>query len=566
MKILGINSAYHETSAALIVDGQVRYAVEEERFNRYKHGTAARIDNPDELPVQAIRYCLEQANLRGSELDAVSFSFDPILRQRQWQPDQYGQPGDWGDPDGEKLFRAGLMRVPEAVSELLGTDISDRFHWVEHHLAHAASAYYPSGFEKSNILVVDGIAEHATTLLAYGEGTHIKTIESVFLPHSIGFLWEKMSKFLGFSEYDAAKVMGLAGYGNPQTYKAHFGEMIRYDEKGSFHINHDIIQFRAPHSDGLTALFGPIDLNGPPGHSQKSRDIAATLQVITNQIMLGLANHLYEDSPCDALCMAGGVALNCQSNWIVKEQSPYQQIYIPTAPHDAGTAMGAALYTYYNTRPNENQKAAMPHPYTGPAFTDEEIDDFLQSQSVTFRKVENVAQEAAQLIADGNIIGWFQGGLEFGPRALGNRSLLADPRDRNMREILNHKVKHREEFRPFSPSVLEEQANEWFELGKPCESYRYMLFACPARKEKASQIPAVLHVDQTGRIQTVNQQINPKYHELISHFAALTGVPLVLNTSFNDREPIVCSPQDAFNTFGKTRIDALIMGNYIIER
>lgn len=575
MKILGINSAYHETAAALIVDGQVHCAVEEERFNRYKHGTQARIDNPDEMPVQAIRYCLEQGNLCGEDLDAVSFSFDLALRQKMWQPDPYGQPGDWGHPEGEQIFQSGLARVPDIISEILNTDILARFHWVPHHLAHAASTYYPAGFDEANILVADGIGEHATTLLGYGTGTQIKECQHFFLPNSLGFLWEKISKFLGFSEYDAAKVMGLAGYGNSQTYKKEFSQIISYDSNGNFQINNDIIQFRQPHFERLMTLFGPIENNGGAGSSQKSQDIAATLQIITNEIMLGLAKHLYNIHPCQALCLAGGVALNCQANWVIKEQGPYEHIYIPSAPHDGGIAIGAGLYTYYNTlslKAAQTQalakttKTVMPHPYTGPAFDDETIYEFLQAQNIDFRHSTNVAKEAAQFVFEGKIVGWFQGGLEFGPRALGNRSLLADPRDYQMRETLNYKVKHREPFRPFSPSVLEEEAHNWFELGKPSESYRYMLFACPAKKDKAKQIPAVLHIDGTGRVQTVNKQINPKYHALISHFATLSGVPMVLNTSFNDSEPIVCTPQDAFNTFCKTKIDVLILGNYIIER
>lgn len=597
MKVLGINSAYHETSAALIVDGQLLCAVEEERFNRYKHGSEANIDNPDELPVQSIRYCLQQSNLHGDDLDAIGFSFDPQLRQNYWQADPYAQPGGWGHIDGETIFQSRLKAVPQAISNLLGSDVMDRFHWVSHHIAHAASAYYPSQFQKSNILIVDGISEYSTALLAYGEGNNISELETILLPNSIGFLWEKISKFLGFSEYDASKVMGLAGYGNPLVYKTQFEQIIRCGENGQFEINDNLIQFRSPNCDGLTKLFGKIDLNGYSGHSQKSRDIAATLQEINNQVLLGLANRLYLQNESDSLCLAGGVVLNCQSNWVVKERGPYQHLYIPTAPHDGGTSIGAALYSYHQLLPQpipaladrvtESQQltlfneqalttqltsisrpkaSVISDPYTGPSFTNEAIEEILRVQGVAYRYSENVAQEAAQFIADGNVIGWFQGQMEFGPRALGNRSLLGDPRDSNMREILNHKVKHREPFRPFSPSVLEESADDWFELGKPSKSYYYMLYACPVKQEKAALIPAVLHIDKTGRVQTVSSELNPRYHALISHFADLTGIPMVLNTSFNDSEPIVCTPQDALNTFQKTKIDVLVLGDYIITR
>lgn len=570
MNLLGINSVYHETAAALIMDGQVCSAVEEERFNRRKHGAEATVHNPDELPVESIRYCLKQAHLRGNDLDAVCFSFNPNLRQQEWQADPYALPGDWGHPEGEKIFQTRLSKIPEAISELLQFDVTDRFHWVSHHLAHAASAFYPAGFGQANILVADGIGEYATTLLATGENHRINALKHFYYPNSIGFLWEKFSKFLGFSEYDAAKVMGLAGYGNAEIYRQSFEQIISYHD-GSFEINDQVLQFRQPAMDGLLELFGPIDYQRSPGHSQKSRDLAATLQDITNAIRLGLANHLYQLHPCEALCLAGGVALNCQGNQIIKEQSAYQQVYIPPASHDAGTALGAALYTYYHSvagkqRKPGNSVVVMPNPYTGPNFTDEEILSFLQTQPVSFRASSHVTEEAAQYLAQGKIVGWFQGRMELGPRALGNRSLLADPRHRNIRVVLNEKVKHREEFRPFAPSVLEEYASDWFEIGKPSESYRFMLFACPVKPDKVNQIPAVIHVDNTARAQLVSRTVNPKYHELISHFAKLTGVPMVLNTSFNDCEPIVCTPQDAFHTFCNTMIDVLVMGNYLIER
>lgn len=576
MNILGINSAYHETAAALIVDGQVRCAVEEERFNRIKHGADARVDNPHELPVHSIQYCLAQAQVRPADLDAICFSFDPALRQQGWQPDPYALPNDWGHPAGEAIFQEALLRVPNALSELLQLDIASRFHWVSHHLAHAASAYYPSGFDPAGILVIDGIGEDATALLAYGNGRQLETLQRIPMPHSLGFLWEKLSKFLGFSEYDASKVMGLAGYGNPLTYREHFAEFLQYSDDGSFQINDHVLQFRQPNFDSLEALFGPIDRLETPGQSQKGRDIAATLQSVTNDIMLALVNELHRQRPSAALCMAGGVALNCTSNWFVKEQGPYQQLYIPSAPNDAGTAIGAALYHYYQQPTRTHQASGqvqsspsvdvMPHPYTGPSFSDAEIYQLLQRQERPFRKSANVAQETATLIADGKIVAWFQERMELGPRALGNRSLLADPRNPAMREVLNRKVKHREIFRPFAPSVLEEYAADWFEIGKFSESYRYMLYACPVHEAKINQIPAVVHIDDTARIQTVAKEINPKYHQLITQFYALTGVPLVLNTSFNDSEPIVCTPQDALATFNKTQIDVLVLGDYIVER
>lgn len=578
MNILGINSAYHESSAALIVDGRVRCAVEEERFNRIKHGVAARVDNPHELPVHSIYDCLEQGNLQPTDIDAICFSFDPELRRQGWKYDPYSQKDDWGHPEGEETFHNTLMRVPSVLAELLQMDVLPFFHWVPHHIAHAASAYYPSNFNLAGILVIDGIGEDATALLAHGSGTQIEIAQRISMPNSLGFLWEKFSKFLGFSEYDASKVMGLAGYGNPLTYQEHFRKFLHYNGDGTFHIDNDVLQFRQPNFDSLISLFGPMDTQEVPGHSQKGRDIAATLQSMTDDIMLSLVTYLHTQHPCDALCIAGGVALNCTSNWVVKEQGPYQRIYIPSAPNDAGTALGAALYYYYNQSAHTTERRgpvqaqptlvtdAMPHPYTGPSFTDAAIHQLLQAQPYPFRKSSNVEQEAAKLLANGKIVAWFQGRMELGPRALGNRSLLADPRDMNMRDVLNRKVKHREIFRPFAPSVLEEHAADWFEMGKFSESYRYMLYACPVHKDKMNKIPAVVHTDDTARIQTVSKDVNSRYHQLISQFYELTGVPLVLNTSFNDSEPIVCTPQDALNTFNKTQIDVLVLGDYIVER
>ena len=578
MRILGINSVYHESSASLIVDGQVCCAVEEERFNRVKHGAAARVDNPHELPLASIRYCLQQGDLVASDLDAICYSFEPELRRRHWQLDPYAQPDDWGHPRGESTFYNSLMDVQGALSELLQFDVAPRFHWVPHHLAHAASTYFPSAFASANILVVDGIGEDATALLAIGNGAEIEALTSISFPNSVGFLWEKFSKFLGFSEYDAAKVMGLAGYGNPAVYRQEFEQIVAYGGSESFvesfTVNNDIVQFRQPDFSGLESLFGAIDRSVGPGKLQKGPDIAATLQEFTNTIMLGLAKQLYARRPSESLCLAGGVALNCQTNTVVKEQGPYRNIYIPSAPHDGGTAVGAALYLHHSrngARLNGHARrrtthSVMPHPYCGPSYSDEAITRCLEGQDRAFRKSTDVTLEAATWIANGRIVAWFQGGMEFGPRALGNRSLLADPRDPGVRDVLNRKVKHRETFRPFAPSVLEEECGHWFEMGRFSESYRFMLFACAVHAHRLGEIPAVIHIDNTARIQTVNKEINPKYHQLISHFHHLTGVPMVLNTSFNDSEPIVCTPQDALNTFNKTGIDVLVLGDYIVER
>lgn len=564
MKILGINSVFHEMSAALIVDGEVVAAAEEERFTRVKHGKEARVDNPHVMPARAVQFCLDFGGVAPEELDAVAYSFSPSMRRQTFEHDRLSRAGDWGDAAGEEIFIAALERVPAAASELLGRDVTDCFHWVPHHLAHAASTFYPSGHHDAAILVVDGIGENITTLMAAGEGTSLKWHKAMMYPHSLGFVWEKMAKFLGFSEYDACKVMGLAGYGDPAMEAASFAPFIHLNGNG-FKVNSDVMEFRLDSFGELEKYLGQRR-QGPETLSARHVNIAATLQSRTNDIVLSLVKELYALHPSETLCLCGGVALNCTTNWVVKEQGPFRNVYIPSAPHDAGTAVGAALDVYFRKLNGSRGPAVMNTAYLGPEFSEADILAALRDAGLTARRSDDVAGEVAEMIAAGNIVGWFQGRMEFGPRALGNRSLLADPRDAGTREKMNRKVKHRENFRPFAPSVLAEHCDEWFQTGNPSDSYSYMLFACPALPGKAELVPAIMHVDGTARLQVVTKEQNSKYHQLISRFMELTGVPLVLNTSFNDCEPIVCSPQDAIATFQGTAIDALTLGDYIVRR
>lgn len=564
MKILGINSVFHETSAALVVDGKVVAAAEEERFSRVKHGKEARVDNPHVMPAQAIQFCLDFGRVAPGELDGVAYSFSPQMRRKTFEHDRLSRAGDWGDTGGEEAFMAYLDRVPSEVSALLGRDVTDRFHWVPHHLAHAASTYYPSGHNDAAILVIDGIGENVTTLMAAGEGPSLKWLKAFMYPHSLGFVWEKLAKFLGFSEYDACKVMGLAGYGDPAVEGPSFAPFIHLNGDG-FRVNSDIMEFRLDSFRELEKHLGRRRLEQET-LSSRHVNIAAALQSRTNDIVLSLVRELYALHPSEALCLCGGVALNCTTNWVVKEHGPFRHVYIPSAPHDAGTAVGAALDVYFRKMNGSRGPAVMNTAYLGPEFSDADILAALRAEGLTARRSDDVAGEVAALIADGNIVGWFQGRMEFGPRALGNRSLLADPRDPGTREKMNRKVKHREDFRPFAPSVMAEHCDEWFQTGNPSDSYSYMLFACPARPGKAELVPAIMHVDGTARLQVVTREQNPKYHQLISRFMDLTGVPLVLNTSFNDCEPIVCSPQDAIATFQGTAIDALALGDFIVRR
>lgn len=576
MKILGINAVYHESSAAIVVNGEVLATAEEERFNRFKHGSVARTDNPDELPVQSIDYCLAEAGLKAHDLDVVVYSFDPKMREENFFVDPHASGNDWGTEAGEAIFMQGLSRVQSALEEVLEMDLQGKFVFVPHHLAHAASTFYPSGYEEAGILVVDGIGEYSSTLLAQGKGNKIEVLSTLTFPDSLGFLWEKFSKFLGFAEYDACKIMGLAGYGDASIFSEAFEEMIQITPEG-FTVNGDILRFREEGFEAMESLLGPKRSPSALDIQQRYKDIAASLQELTNQIMLHLSRLVHEKSGSQNLCIAGGVGLNCTTNWHLKESGPFDSLFIPSAPHDAGTAYGAALYHYFHTLDHPLPVAApgesypgpnkvLGHPYTGPGVQEDSIAELVSKYDLIGQQIDDPAKIAARMIADGNIIGWFQGRMEVGPRALGNRSLLADPRNREIREIMNYKVKHREPFRPFAPSVLEEKAAEWLELGRPSESYRYMLYACPVRPEKCAQIPAVIHVDKTARVQLVSEEVAPMYHRLITEFDRLTGVPIVLNTSFNDSEPIVCTPEDAIKTFMKTRIDALFLGNFLILR
>ncbi|MEZ0092557.1 carbamoyltransferase [Streptacidiphilus sp. EB129] len=563
MNVLGINCVFHESSAALVVDGNVIAAAEEERFNRIKHGKPALVSNADTLPSRAIAFCLRQAGIEPEEIDLVAVAFDPQLRHETFQVDPLSVDGDWGSARGEALFRTGLARIPERISGLLGVDCAAMVRWIPHHVAHAASAYYPCGDDAAAVLVVDGIGESATALLGAGKGTLIEPLGDLRYPHSIGFVWEKLSAYLGFSPYDASKVMGLASYGDPRTYASAFAEIV--GEGLEPEIRTDAFEFRLPGFAALEQHFGPRRLPGEP-LDQRHIDVAAALQSWNNRTILGLAERMHRLHPAETLCFSGGVALNCTTNWLLKEEGPFSRVFIPSAPHDGGTAIGAAFAAFHASGGSFPKSSSTSCEYTGPEYSDEQILAAFAQAGVTSHRSPDIAREVARRIAGGEVVGWFQGRMELGPRALGNRSLLADPRDPGIRDMLNDKVKHREAFRPFAPSVLAERARDWFDLGRDSESFHFMLFTCPVLPAMASRIPAVVHVDGTSRVQTVSAEINPRYHRLISAFDELTGVPMVLNTSFNDSEPIVCTPADALATFLGTRIDAVAIGDHLATR
>ena len=521
MRILGINAAYHESCAALVVDGEIVLAVEEERLSRRKHGKEARVDNADELPSQAIALCLEHG-----PPDGIAYSFEPGKRKVGGDP--YPLPaGSWGTPEGEAQFEASLQRV--------------QAEFLSHHLCHAASAFYPSPYEQAAVLVIDGIGEHATAWIGKGEGDRLTLLEEIPYPHSLGFVWERVAVYMGFSEYDAPKVMGLAAYGDAT--KVDLDPLLRLTAT-AFEVDNTIARFRSGDVQGLERLFGP---RWQPGDDHLSfANLAAALQKRTEEIVLHLAHRARALSGCEPLAYAGGVALNCVANGLLEKEGP---LYIPGAAHDAGTAIGAALELSH--RRGVPRRKNQLSPFLGPAYVCDQG-----------TPVDDPAREAAEAISNGLLVGWFQGRLELGPRALGHRSLLADPRKRDLRQILNDRVKHREPFRPFAAAVLEEHAHDWFELPEGnSPSRELMLLAYPVQLEKRDLIPAVVHHDGTCRIQTVTRASDPLFHQLLSEFHARTGVPLVLNTSFNDSEPIVCSPDDAIKTYRRSGLDLLFVGN-----
>ncbi|MFH1224660.1 MAG: carbamoyltransferase C-terminal domain-containing protein [Candidatus Diapherotrites archaeon] len=563
--ILGINGPYHELAACLVKDGEIVAAAEEERFNRIKHSKESRVDNPDMLPLDAISFCLSEAKMKLRDVDYIGYSLLPEKRLDKMRMCDKLETVGWGNQAGEELFYKKIVQVPGNLSHLAGSGISKKFIWLEHHLCHAASAYLPSPFAESAILSVDGIGENTTSYLGRGRGNEIEGLAEICYPNSLGFLWEKLSKFLGFSEYDVYKVMGLSAYGSP-TCKEEFDQIITKGERGHFAVNNDILKFRTEDYGELKRLFG-IKRRGKNGEiGGRHADIASSLQKATEEIMLHMCEFLKEETNSENLCLGGGVALNCLANFRIQSESGFKRIYIQPAANDAGTAIGSALYIW-NILLKNKKRFHMRSPYLGPKFSNAEIWKVLgKEKKVTYAKIENIERETAKILSNGQIVGWFQGRMEIGPRALGNRSLLADPRRADMKDIINMKIKHREEFRPFAPSVLEEEAENWFGIPKNAEAKepgQMMLITYPALR---NNIPAVVHKDGTSRIQVVSKKINPKYHKLIQEFRELTGVPLLLNTSFNNQEPIVCSPQDALNTFLKTDIDYLAMGDYLIKK
>ncbi|WP_128546340.1 carbamoyltransferase family protein [Larkinella soli] len=571
MYTLGINAAFHDPAAVIVKDGVVLAAAEEERFTHIKHGKRPIPFSTYELPYNAIDFCLKTAGIQLTEVDHIAYSFDPELlltghgyKKTVEIPLRPGvkELNGWGNPyDG--LFLSSILNAPGHLVDGVPLHLSKRFkgaradgpyqwHFVNHHLAHAASAFLPSPHRKAAVLVLDGRGEEVSTSYWLGEGNRMKLLGEVRLPHSLGLLYEQMTSYLGFlHSSDEYKVMALASFGKP-VYADYFRELIRVGDNGQYTI--------AP--PRLEERFGPTRDKGGP-LLQEHFDIASSVQTVLEEVVLELIEWLHRETGAEDLCMAGGVALNCVMNARLRDRGPFRNIWVQPAAGDAGTALGAAMWIDAKERRTDERRYEMEHVYLGPSFTDEEIEAFLDWSKLPYKRLDNPAEEVAGYLAEGNVIGWYQLGVEFGPRALGARSLLAAPFPAEMQARMND-LKDREDFRPVAPVVLEEKADEIFVNARKSP---FMLFINDVRPEKADLIPAVRHTDGTARIQTVNRAQNPVYYDLIRAFYEKTGVPVLINTSFNTRgEPIVCTPRDAVESFWTSPLDALVIGSFMLTK
>lgn len=573
MRILGINAYHGDASAAIVVDGQLVAAVEEERFNRIKHWAG--------FPSQSIQYCLDMAGIKIDDVDHVAVSFNPRANlSKRIAFVASHRPSARAILD--RLKRQGkTLGLEDQLAQGLGVErstIKAKFHRIEHHQTHVAAGFLLSPYEESAVLSVDGMGDFTSTLTAYGQGTKWREFDRVYFPHSIGFLYTTITMYLGFPYYgDEYKVMGLAPYGEPE-FADFFRRMIR--PKGdTFELNLDYfthhkrgIQMKwnegAPtvepfHSQRLIDELGPMRAKGEE-MTQRHDNLAKSLQVVTEEIILHLLNKLHQKTKTKNLCMTGGVAMNSVANGKITRQTPFENVYIPAGAADNGTSFGAAFYVWNNLLGNK-RTFVQDHAYWGCESTDAECDSAIKAAGITAEKLDpaELVDKTTDLMIDGKVVGWFQGKMEFGARALGNRSLIADPRRTDMRDIINLRIKFREKFRPFAPSILEEHVGEWFEINEPTP---YMEKVFPIRKEKHSLIPAVTHVDGSGRLQSVSKKTNPLYHLLISRFYEKTGVPIILNTSLNENEPIVRTPTEAINCFLRTDMDVLVLGSFLINR
>jgi carbamoyltransferase len=585
--ILGISAYYHDSAAALLSDGRIVAAAQEERFSRRK--------NDERFPRNSVAFCLQQAGIEPTRLDAVVFYDKPITKfARMLESYLAVAPGGWFTFPrvlpawlGEKLNLRGTIRY-----EMRGLREDCPILFTEHHQAHAASAFFPSPFEEAAILTVDGVGEWATTTIGTGKGNEVTMLEELHFPHSLGLLYSAFTAYCGFrinsGEY---KLMGLAPYGEPKYVDAIYQHLIEVKEDGSLRLNLEYFQFLRSlrmTNEKFDKLFG-----GPPREpetpvEQRHMDVARSIQVVTEQVMLRLARHAREVTGQKNLCLAGGVALNCVANGLIQREKIFDRIWIQPAAGDAGGALGAALAVWHMQKDNPQprtviQPDAMQGAFLGPEFSDSEIEAVLKQHGAVHQRLAFgvLLDRVTDLLTQDKVVGWFQGRMEFGPRALGHRSILGDPRSPRMQSVLNLKVKFRESFRPFAPAVLAERAAEFFDLDCPSP---YMLLVAPVSasqriavvdqghgldrlKQVRSKLPAITHVDYSARVQTVSAEQNPSFHAVLKRFEQKTGCPVLVNTSFNVRsEPVVCTPDDAYRCFVNTEMDYLAIGSFLLER
>jgi len=574
MYILGLN-AYHGDAAAAIFKGdQLIAATEEERIRRVKHWAG--------LPVEAVRFCLEEAGIRGEELNVITVSRDPMAKigNKLWYLAKNGLGGKQLGSRISNSFSIQNIKANLALELGLNPDTwKARVQYIEHHRSHLASAFMVSPFEEAALLSVDGMGDFTSTMRAVGKGHRIKVLDSVSYPHSLGILYTAFTQYLGFPNYgDEYKVMGLASYGRP-IYLDQLRACVHLLPNGLFRLNPIFFRhFRegvAMSWEGGTPIlsplynnvledqFGPAREKGAPVEGFH-RDMAASVQALCEEVIFYMAADLQRKTGLSALCLAGGVGQNSVANGKLTSHTAFEQLFVPPAAHDAGTAMGSALYWYHHKQQQPRLKTQAPA-YTGAQFSDADIIAAAKAAGCDYRVYETDEMIAlvAEKLAAGAVVGWFQGRAEFGPRALGNRSILADPRRADAQNLLNLKIKRRESFRPFAPSILAEAVGTYFESSAEVP---YMEKVFRIRPEKRDLIPAVTHVDGTGRLQTVRQTDNPLYYQLISRFSELTGIPILLNTSFNENEPIVNSPEHALSCYLRTQMDVLVMGRVIVSR
>jgi carbamoyltransferase len=586
--ILGISAFYHDSAAALVVDGRIVAAAQEERFTRKKHDEG--------FPKRAIDYCLAAAGLTADQLDYVGFYDKPLLKFERLLETYLA-----GAPRGFRSFLHSMppwlrqkLYLPRELNRGLGHQYRKRYVFTEHHESHAASAFFPSPFEEAAILTLDGVGEWATASFGHGSGNRLTLTHELRFPHSLGLLYSAFTYFCGFrvnsGEY---KLMGLAPYGEPTYAALILDKLLDLKSDGSFRM--DMRYFNYCH--GLTMTSSAFDrlLGGPPRQpessiTQREMDLAASIQLVTEEIMLRAARHVHRQTGQRNLCLAGGVALNCVGNGRILREGPFEQIWIQPAAGDAGGALGVALFIWHQLLDQPRAPVARDRQQgslLGPSYDDQQIKTFLDETGADYRQCysdDELCREVAELLATGKVVGWFQGRMEFGPRALGARSILGDARSRAMQSVMNLKIKFRESFRPFAPSVLEERAGQYFELPTGHES-PYMLLVAPVTAEQRlaaggqpasgldklkdcrSTIPAVTHVDYSARVQTVDADRHGRYRKLLEHFHERTGCPVLINTSFNVRgEPIVCTPAEAYRCFLSTHIDALVLERFVLEK